>query len=289
MSNLANTGNKLPKRRTSLVVTIVLLLIVSSVLAFLQYNTILTDNAHATATADTHATGIAFADTHATATAQIQATSDAATAQAQATAMAWAQATAAVIAANPDPYPPAGTLAFVDPLSQPKAWSSGSNTNGGKCKFVNGAYQISQSQPNMFFHCNNKNVQYSDFAFEVKMTITQGDCGGVMIRNDVSAGKDYNFRVCQNGYYYFFKYASKSASDSTALTSGNSSAINQGTGQANTIAIVANGSNFDLYVNGQKIDSAGDSDYSQGTVDFLAWDRGNVTTVTYQDARLWTI
>ena len=119
------------------------------------------------------------------------------------------------------------------------------------------------------------------------MTINQGDCGGMDIRYDGSTGKDYIFIVCQDSYYALWKYTSNTSS--TTLTSGRSSAINQGTGQSNTIAVVANGSNIDLYVNGQKIDSTSDSDYSQGKFGLIANADNSATTVTYQDARLWTI
>jgi hypothetical protein len=306
---LANTSDKPLNQRTIVgIVALVLLLIISSVLvtAFVN-NTIITNNAHATATAQSNAmataqvqatSDAATAQVQATVTAQIQATSDAATAQAQATvtaqaqatatAIAQTQATATTIAANPDPYSPAGTLAFIDQLSQPNLWPKNANPNwGGECQFVNGAYQISQSPPNKLSACD-EDTQYSNFAFEVKVTINQGDCGDLGVRENSDDSNDYIFEVCQNGSYGFYKY--KSLSDSTALMSGNSSAINQGTGQLNTIAVVANGSNFDLYVNGQKIGSASDSnDYSQGTVGLFADAVSNATTVTFQDARLWTI
>ena len=72
------------------------------------------------------------------------------------------------------------------------------------------------------------------------------------------------------------------------LTSGYSSAIDQ-TGKSDVMALVANGSRFDLYVNGQHIGSLSDSAYSQGTIGLVASAVTDATTVTYQDARLWAI
>jgi hypothetical protein len=57
----------------------------------------------------------------------------------------------------------------------------------------------------------------------------------------------------------------------------------------NVIAVVANGSSFDLYINNQHINRASDSAYSQGKIGLFADDYNNATTVTYQDARVWTI
>lgn len=117
------------------------------------------------------------------------------------------------------------------------------------------------------------------------MMITQGDCGGLTIRDD-NNGNHYVFEVCQDGSYAFVKYTDGNGS---TVVNGNSSAINQGTGQTNVIAVVANGSNFDLYVNSQKIKSASNNTYSQGSIGLVAGSASNETTVTYQNARVWTI
>jgi len=71
--------------------------------------------------------------------------------------------------------------------------------------------------------------------------------------------------------------------------SGNSPAINQGAGKLNLIAVVANGSSFNLYINSQKVGNASDSAYSQGSIGLVAGAYNNATTVTYQNARIWTI
>jgi hypothetical protein len=209
---------------------------------------------------------------------------------ATATAAVWATA----VVKNPDLYPPAGTLALVDPLSQPYEWTAHSDANwGGQCQFVNGMYyQIHQLPSNKFYPCVNDGPNghdiYSNFAFEVNMTITQGDCGGLTIRDNGDTSNAYVFQVCQNGSYSFDKYVSNS--NSTNLKQKNNSpAINQGTGQSNVIAVVANGSTLDLYVNGQKIDSTSDPSYSRGNIGLIAEAISNETTVTYQEAKVWTL
>jgi hypothetical protein len=102
-------------------------------------------------------------------------------------------------------------------------------------------------------------------------------------------GEQYLFSVCSSGFYSFIKRASNSRGGGTVLKTTNSSAIKQGTGQLNVIAIVANGSRFDLYVNHQKIDSISDGAYNQGYISLIAYDEFIPTTVTYRDARVWTI
>jgi hypothetical protein len=221
---------------------------------------------------------------NATSTALVRATNATATAQV-------ADSTATAIAANPnlDPYQPSGTLTLKDPLSQSQAWRNRSNTSwGGQCQFANGGYQISQSQPSKNFICS-EDTQYKNFAAEVKMTINQGDCGGMTIRGNTDFSKLYFFRICQDGSYSFAKYMSSGAGDAIILRGGNSPEIKRGTGQLNVIAVVANGSSFDLYINHQKIDTVSDNAYSQGSIGLLADAPGSATTIIYQDARVWTI
>jgi serine/threonine protein kinase len=252
---------------------------------------------HNTAVSNTSATTTAQRLTHneagtATAQASAKAVSAAKTATAvvQATAVA-ATATATFQAKNADPYQPVGTLAFVDPLSQPNWWNSNSNTSfGGTCQFQNGAYHITQLSGNNFYTCAEAQQVFSNFAFEVQMTITRGDCGGMIVRSSSSIGfKFYRFEVCEDGSYSLYKYVDSRGSDAIPLTNGTSSAIKTGLKQVNILAIVANGSKMDLYVNHQQIGSASDNSYSQGYLGMLAHDVQQTTEVVYANARVWTL
>ena len=114
------------------------------------------------------------------------------------------------------------------------------------------------------------------------MKITKGDCGGINFRNQ------YSFQVCQDGTYRLLKYAQNTSE--LLLNFRTSSAIHRGLNQLNVIAIVANGSKFDLYVNKQKIDNASDSTYVAGAVGLLATPSyGNPTEVAYSDVKVWTL
>ncbi len=73
------------------------------------------------------------------------------------------------------------------------------------------------------------------------------------------------------------------------LTSNSSSAIKTGLNQSNLIAVVANGSTLDLFVNGQKIDSVLDSTYSHGQIGVVADATNNQTEVVYSNAKVWKL
>jgi len=117
------------------------------------------------------------------------------------------------------------------------------------------------------------------------MRIIQGNCGGLELRDTTSQAHAYGFQVCRDGSYKFIRFDGFTASDHTLL-SGSSKAIITGLGQSNVIAAVANGSEFDLYVNHQKVGSVNDNSYSQGQFGVIA---GGNTEAVYTNAKMWTL
>jgi len=68
------------------------------------------------------------------------------------------------------------------------------------------------------------------------------------------------------------------------LTNGTSPAINTDLNQSNLIAVVANGSEIDLYMNLHHIVSLSDSTYTTGQIGVVA---NSSTEVTFNDAKVW--
>jgi len=198
------------------------------------------------------------------------------------TATAQANAVATLSTDNPNPYG-SGTLALYDPLSDNSHGYGWSNA----CMFTGGTYHASEQNTSSFFGCY-ESVDFSNFTFEVQMQITKGNCGGILFRSDSTTGKQYSFFVCQNGYYRLDLYVDNTGANAKALASNSSSAINIGLNASNVIAVVANGSTLDLYVNKQKIASVTDSSYSHGRIGLSAWAVNNPTEVVYSNARAWT-
>ena len=187
------------------------------------------------------------------------------------------------------PYGWFGTLALSDPLhdSSRGYWHVGPDDVGGDCEFLGNAYHVSQSRTNYFQSCSEP-TDFSNSAFEAQMTIVKGDCGGLEFRSDRNTGKSYDFVVCQNGSYMLVLYVDFTSTNSKTLISGSSSAIHTGLNASNVIAVVANGSTLDLYVNMQKIASVTDSTSSRGVIGLIAYlSYNNPTEVVYSNARVW--
>jgi serine/threonine protein kinase len=273
------TPQPAPKKRslwlTIVLALVALLVIVGAVGGFLiRNNQIAQDNTNATATSQSQTQ--ALARTHATATAN---------ARASATASANLTATAVVTSH----FPPFTNLAFHDALTTDNAqWPSSSI-----CQFSSSGYQISIAQAGTFESCSPTTAtKYTDFAFQVTMTIKSGDCGGLLFRV-VDKNNFYIVLICSDGTYDLGDFLNNKPSWATDLAKrSSSSTIRQGTGQQNVVAIVAQGSTFNLYVNDltKVTDSLTDNanTFTQGSIGLLASDFANPTSVLYTDALVWT-
>jgi len=186
------------------------------------------------------------------------------------------------------PFPPhSATLALSDPLrDNSKGYQWAENIN---CKFIQGAYHV-LAQHQGVNSCFATNTNFSNFAYQVQMAIITGDCGGIFFRAQPGfESKAYQFEVCQEGLYYadrsFFEI-----SGGSGFGGKKSIAIHTGLHASNLIGVVANGSNFDFYVNGQPIAHLHDSYFAQGQIGVFS-DSAFVASneAVYTNAQVWTL
>jgi hypothetical protein len=248
--------------------------------------------AQAVDSAAAKATGTAQADVRSTAnteeTAQIR-DNAAAAATAQVLAFAHAATTAALqqhvytqaTSANP---------AFNDPLKQQDSnhWEEDSKAGGG-CAFTNRAYHASMSQTGFFASCRELSSTFSNFVFQVQMTVLKGDRGGIIFRSANSNTNFYLFRVGQDGSYDLFLYVDTNGSNAKSLAQGFSSTIHKGLNVPNNIAVLARGSNLSFYVNQQYVTSVNDTTYKSGAIGVCADDQLNPTEVAFNNAEVWIL
>jgi serine/threonine protein kinase len=209
------------------------------------------------------------------------------TTQLRATTIAQTRATSTTIAENANLYSSMNAKVVLnDPLhdnSRGYKWDEGTVSDGSFCKFIDTTYHANQTNPSYFHQCIAEASDFSNFTFEIQMTILKGG-GGMIFRADNATGKWYNFFLLQNGQYTLIRSDGFGASGQT-LAGGSSSAIKTGLNQSNLIAVVANGPTFDLYVNHQKIASANDTTYSHGAIGVLAFSAP--AEVVYSSAKVW--
>lgn len=250
---------------TTVLLIVLAVLLIGGGSGLIYYTTVYQPNlkhAQATATAVAHITGTAHAE--ATSTAQAQ-----------------TNATATSIAVQ-NPY--GGTLSLDDPLHV----SSDRWPDRGGCQFIGGAYHVSTSQPGNSLYCDSVDRNFSDFAYQVKLTIVSGGQGGISFRYNARQGTDYTFLISASQTYRFLS-SSATPSIQDVLRSGASTAIHAGLNQSNLIAVVARGSNFKLYVNQQLIAAVNDDIYSYGGIGLVAAYFSGPTEVIFNDVKVWTL
>ena len=190
-----------------------------------------------------------------------------------------------------NPYTYGGTLALDDPLhdnSQGHQWEEGQR-DFGFCQFTAGAYRVSEPQQGFFHSCIALNTDFTNFVYEVQMTMITGDYGGIVFRADRATTHFYYFRITQDGTYSFSAYVDKYPSHARLLGSGHTSSITIGLGRSNLIAVVARGNKLDLYVNHQLIVSVSDRLYSHGQIGVFVGNAGHSAQAVFSGAKVWML
>jgi hypothetical protein len=264
-----------------------------------QYSTRLTTSATAQAGATMQAQNTALAKTQVVvqATNQALVTAQAgilatATAQTGATATAGAAgnlgtATATALE-NLLTNDTSGNPTLMDDLTDNSGgnrWDEGLTGNGNTGCFFNQDYHARESQTNFLQPCFADATNFSNFVYEVQMTIDHGSQGGILFRANKSTGQYYLFRIGTDGPYTLEVY--KNNKSLMMLSSGISSAINNADGQSNDIAVIANKNSLYLYVNQQLVTSAVDSTLSAGQIGVAAIDYSTPTEVEFSSVQVW--
>jgi type II secretory pathway pseudopilin PulG len=269
----------------ALIIAIVLVLIVGSGLVYyLGYYKPQQGNVSATQTA--HVVR-ATANAAASSTAQVVQ----ATANAVASSTAQAQATVQVYQ-NIYTQATRGTPVVNDPLSSPTfnpLWdiTIGSTTNGD-CAFTQGSYHSTIPTANYFEPCYALNTNYSTFAFQVDLTITQGDFGGVLLRANTAHTKFYLFRVGVDGSFDLYNYSNNQGSQAALLLTG-TTRVMKGLNQSNEITVVAQKTTMYFYLNRQYLGNSNDNSYTSGEIGVFAESAKNPTDVAFSNAKVWKI
>lgn len=186
-----------------------------------------------------------------------------------------------------NPYPPHGMILVLnDPLRDN---SKGYNwdVNTGVCQFLAGGYLVRETQQGHFQYCVARATDFSNFAYQVQMTIISGDYGGIIFRANTVSGQYYYFRIGRDGSYLLARYVDNQSIHAHILTDGVASIVHMN--QANLILIVAKGSAIDLYVNNHYIASVRDNSYSHGQIAVAAEDEGDSTGVLFSEAKVWAL
>jgi len=192
---------------------------------------------------------------------------------------------------EPNPYTHGGRLVLHDPLRNNNLgyqWEEGQR-DLGRCAFIGDVYHVTQPQQGFFHSCIALNTDFANFVYEVHMTLVTGNYGGIVFRAERATTHFYYFRIGPDGNYFLTRYVDKDPAHARVLASGPSSSINTGLGQTNIIAVVAQGSSLDLYLNYEKVVHMTDNTYSHGQIGVFVGDSGSAADGVFSDVKVWTL
>lgn len=202
------------------------------------------------------------------------------------------------------PAPYGGTCVFSDPLSgSGKSFhlDVASYSGGSACQFKPDAYHIVVTE-GYLVDCTASDTNFSNFAFEVRMTFVQGvDAygvyGGIVFRYG-SDGSYYDFLVGITGQYYLEKVPEGVHANAGILDQGYLDGFNAGLNVPNLIAVTAVGTIISLYINRSTtpVSTVNDTSLSHGQIGLTAevgpgtTPNGNgIIDVAFSDANVWKL
>jgi hypothetical protein len=139
-------------------------------------------------------------------------------------------------------------------------WNTGQKP-GVDCIFTGNAYHMRVAPAKSAFFCMNAQDSYTNFIFQVQMTVIQGNGGGIIFRDD-TAGNFYSFIIMDSNLYSLFTL-NESGKGGKMLAFGRTAV-----GRTNTLAVMVQGSKIAMFVNKQYIGSVNDTYSSSGTLGF---------------------
>ncbi|GHO87772.1 hypothetical protein [Dictyobacter formicarum] len=266
-----------------LIVSGVSLLYYTKVTHPVQLHTQATATAYANHIINIHNKATAQAQTTRTAIRQKKATSIAST---QATAQAQATAT---ILKNLYAKSTSGRPAIAAPLlfETGQKWDVYPTRDGGGCAFTPDGLHSSVFKTDSYAPCFAHATRFHNFALEIRMAIKEGDEGGVIFRSTNHDKSFYSFRLNRSGVYGLI--LTRSDGYAIPLIYDKSPFIKTGTGQTNTLTIIAQGNNIYLYINKRYVGSASDSSYKVGTIGIMAVNRAHDTVVSFNNLHIWRL
>jgi serine/threonine protein kinase len=150
--------------------------------------------------------------------------------------------------------------------------------DGSHCTFGNGGYAVNDTQVNYLQSCPMLSPTVNNSAVEVDVSLLGGTSADILFR--FNGDQYYDFEITSSNQFSFARHDASSTSNSSysyLIKQTYSSAI-LAMGQKNTLLLIANGTDFKLYINGTFVGETQDSTYSRGQIALATGTSGLVTT-----------
>ncbi|WP_172632279.1 helix-turn-helix domain-containing protein [Dictyobacter arantiisoli] len=193
-----------------------------------------------------------------------------------------------------NPYPPhSGQLILNDTLqnqNNTENWQEGTNSQQASCIFEAQGYVAFQPHAGYFHACIAQKTDYTNFTYEVAMTIEQGEFGGIIFRSENSVDSHYYiFRIHTDGSYWLYRFVDSNIEHAILLQHSTTQVFNTGLGKGNVIAVSAQSSTLTFYINRQQVCALQDAAYTHGQIGVFAGSLEQAPSqAIFKDAKVWT-
>jgi len=150
-------------------------------------------------------------------------------------------------------------------------------------------WSVDISEPHVYNYSILSDDIFSNFTVQTDVEINNNahEYHGLFFRQQDDKNF-YSFRITPDGFFEFDVWHSGDYSFDTILGPTQSDYIYRGVGQTNTLKVVTNNENFDLYINGQYVGSISDTNFQSGKVGVISCtcDGSNATSATFYNFSL---
>ena len=170
-----------------------------------------------------------------------------------------------------------------DPLS---AQDSDQWDNTGSCAFAQGTYHVIVNTAYGYTNCIERAKSFSNFAYQVQMTIVTGDAGGLIFRTDDAITTYYRFSLdtSSQGIYRLLN-CNKCSIPNTLIKKVMPVKVNQ----TYTMTVIAQKSILYLFINGQFLVSTPDGTAQSGELGVYTYEFTHSTEVLFSNMKVWTL
>jgi len=162
------------------------------------------------------------------------------------------------------------------------------------CTLTGAGYEVRATQPDIIQGCTATATNFSDFAFQIEMTLIQGEGGGIFFRDSQSG--TYELQVLHGGYFKLYASDSNGYQSLTPDCEIGPTGCYVGeyldTGLTITITVVARDASIEIYFNNLKMPSVTSRVSLHGSIGVFALTaKGQPvaqTVVDFANAVIWT-
>jgi eukaryotic-like serine/threonine-protein kinase len=157
-----------------------------------------------------------------------------------------------------------GTPVFADNLSSNTAGRWDANST---CVFQNGSYHVFDQRTNDLAACGSNTLVFDNVAMQVDVSLLSGNDAGLIFRYNNQSGAFYLFDINRLGQFAFLLYDGPNSK--TLLQPKVTGAIAPGAAK-NTLLVIAQGSDFKLFINGTFVGETQDRTLTEGGIDLAS-------------------